>query len=322
MNTYADFIKQFEKYYTKQKFDERYDVYRALQYIMSMNSKRIRPVLTLMSCDLFGGEVKSALPAAMAVELYHNATLVHDDIMDNATQRRGKPTVHKAYGNNVSINTGDVMFMVAYRYLLQLKNKDNIHELLRIYIDAVIAVIEGQSLDMEFERVNEISEANYLKMIHGKTSVLLAAASQMGAWLAGADKPTQQIMYRFGLNLGLAFQIQDDYLDAFGKSQKTGKVVGGDIVLNKKTLLLVKALEFADSTQKKKIRLLLSEKNKQKKVNELQKLMELTGSKEYTEKTIDKYYRKAVNELARVALPQEQKRPLGELVEILRFREK
>src|SRR5690606_7776631 len=139
------------------------------------------------------------------VEMYHNATLVHDDIMDNAVQRRGNPAVHKIYGNNVSINTGDVMFMQAYRSLLQAR-QGNIHELLRIYSDTVIEVIEGQSLDMEFEKVNEIPEKDYLKMIRGRTSVLLAAASQMGAWIGGADKETQKTMYAFGLNLGLAFQ--------------------------------------------------------------------------------------------------------------------
>ncbi len=321
MKKYTDFAKQFENYYTNQKFDERYDVYQALSYIMSLPSKRIRPVLTMMSCDLFGGDVKSALPAAMAVELYHNATLVHDDIMDKADMRRGKPSVHKVYGSNVAINTGDMMFMVAYRYLLQMKHS-NIHELLRIYSDCVIAVIEGQSLDMEFEKVNEISEENYLQMIHGKTSVLLASASQMGAWIAKADKKTQKTMYAFGLNLGLAFQIQDDFLDAFGNVKKTGKIVGGDIVLNKKTLLLVKALEFADSAQKKKIRELLSEKDKRKKVTEIKQLMEATGAKNYVEKLIDSYYQKAEKQLAKIALPQERKRPLGELVEMLRFREK
>lgn len=321
MNKYTDFSEQFERYYASQKFKQRYDIYQALDYIMSLPSKRIRPILTMMSCDLFGGNVKNALPAAMAVELYHNATLVHDDIMDKADTRRGKPSVHKIYGNNVAINTGDVMFMVAYRYLLQMKHK-NIHKLMGIYSNCVISVIEGQSLDMEFEKVNEISEENYLQMICGKTSVLLATASQMGAWIAEADPKAQKIMYDFGLNLGLAFQLQDDFLDAFGDSKKTGKIIGGDIVLNKKTLLLVKTLEFADSAQKGEIHMLLSEKNKSQKIREIKQLMQTTGAKNYVENKINSYYLKAEKLLAKVAVSDEKKRSLAELIEMLRFREK
>lgn len=321
MKKYTDFVSLFENYYAQQKFNERYDIYRAMNYIMAMPSKRVRPALTLMACELFGGKAKTALQAAAAVELYHNSTLVHDDIMDKAEQRRGNPTVHKVYGNNVAINTGDVMFMQSYRFLLQTK-RGNVHELTSLFNDAVLKVIEGQSLDMEFETTSEISEADYLKMIEGKTAVLLAAALQMGAWVADADKKSQKSIYKFGVNLGLSFQIQDDYLDAFGDGKKTGKAVGGDIVLNKKTLLLVKALELGSNKQKQKIKVLLSEKNKSKKVTEMQQLITETGAKQYAEKLIDSYYQKALNHLGKIEVKNEKKQALADLAEMLRFREK
>ncbi|MBL7801680.1 MAG: polyprenyl synthetase family protein [Chitinophagales bacterium] len=321
MKSYTELVAMFEKYYAEQSFDERYDVYRAMQYIMAMSSKRIRPALTLMGCDLFNGNLKTALPAALAVEVYHNSTLVHDDIMDKATTRRGNPTVHKIYGNNVAINTGDMMFTQSYGYLGKIK-KDNIQELFAIFNDTVVKVIEGQSKDMEFETRDNVSETEYLEMIKGKTSVLLAGALQMGAWIADADKKSQKNIYEFGLNLGLSFQIHDDFLDAYGDPKKVGKRAGGDIILNKKTILLLKAIELANPTQRKKIAALLTEKDKRKKVKEILVLMEQTGAKKYTEDLIDAYYKKAIKNLTAITAKEENKKPLFELAHLLRNREK
>ncbi|HEY0261696.1 MAG TPA: polyprenyl synthetase family protein [Chitinophagales bacterium] len=319
MKTYEQAIAYFEKYYVKQKFDEQYDVYYAAKYIMGMNGKRVRPALVLLACDLFGGNLKTALPAALAIELYHNATLVHDDIMDKADTRRGKPTVHKIYGINVAINTGDVMFASANKFV-SLTKKKNLTELEKIFNKTVIEVIEGQSLDMEFETKEMVSESEYLKMIKGKTSVLLAAALQMGAWIADASEKQQKQIYDFGLNLGLSFQLQDDFLDAFGDSKKVGKIKGGDILLNKKTLLLIKTLELAKPAQKKGLKSLLTEKNKSKKITEISSLMETTGAKKYTEQKIEDYYKKALSILKKMDVPEERKQHLRDMAAFLNNR--
>lgn len=319
MITYEKAVSLFEKYYAKQKFDERYDVYRAAKYIMNMNGKRIRPALTLLSCDLFGGNVKTALPAALAVEFYHNATLVHDDIMDAADTRRGNPTVHKVYGMNVAINTGDTMFASANKFVA-LTQKANLTELEKLFNKTVIEVIEGQSLDMEFETKNIVSEKEYLEMIKGKTSVLLAAAVQMGAWIADASEKQQKQIYDFGLNLGLSFQLQDDFLDAFGEAQKVGKIKGGDILLNKKTLLLIKTFEFANATQKRELQKLLQEKNKSQKIKGILALMEKTGAKQYAQTQTDAFYQKALAALKKIDVPENRKQPLRDLSAFLRDR--
>ena len=321
MKSYKELVDLFEQYYASQKFDERYDVYRAMKYIMNMSSKRIRPVLTLMATDLFKGDLKLALPSAFAIEVYHNSTLVHDDIMDKATSRRGNPTVHKVYGTNIAINTGDMMFTQAYRYVGNTK-KQHMRALCEIFNSTVVKVIEGQSLDMEFESRADVTEAEYIEMIKGKTSVLLACALQMGAWVADADKKSQKSIYDFGLNLGLSFQIHDDYLDAFGDAKKVGKRPGGDIILNKKTILLLKAIELATPQQKKKIERVLLEKDKQKKVREMLVLMEQTGAKKYTEQLIDTYYKKSIKNLNAIPVEDDRKKPLLELAQMLRLREK
>ncbi len=321
MHSYKELVALFEQYHSKQKFDERYDVYRAMKYIMGMSSKRVRPVLTLMGCELFGGDYKSAMASAFALEVYHNSTLVHDDIMDKATTRRGNPTVHKRYGVNVAINTGDMMFTEAYKYLGK-ANHASTNELFEIFNTSVIKIVKGQSLDMEFESRDDVSEQEYLEMIDGKTSVLLACALQIGALLAGADKKSQKLIFDFGLNLGISFQILDDYLDAFGDPKLVGKRPGGDILMNKKTILFIKALELASPKQKQQIEKLLMEKDKNKKVTTMYALMEQTGAKEYTEKLIDKYYKKSLKNLKSITVTEERKQPLLELAQLLRAREK
>ncbi len=321
MQSYNELILVFEDYHQKQTLDEKYDVYRAMRYIMTMKSKRIRPVLVLMACNLFKGNIKYALPVALGIEVYHNSTLIHDDIMDKASTRRGISTVHKVFGNNVAINSGDMMFTLAYDYLLNTK-KEYTHELFSVFSKNAIRVVEGQSKDMEFERRTNVTESEYIEMIEGKTSVLLACALQMGAIVANADKTDQKKIYNFGLNLGLSFQIQDDYLDAFGEPNEVGKRVGGDIIMNKKTLLLLKALEFSSAAQRKKINALLEEKNKQKKVKEMLVLMEQTGAKAYSEKLMDAYYKKAIKSLKVITTAEEYKTPLLELAHLLRYRKK
>jgi geranylgeranyl diphosphate synthase type II len=321
MHSYNDLVALFEQYNLKQKFDERYDVYRAMKYIMSMSSKRVRPVLALMSCELFDGNVRHALPAAFGLEVYHNSTLVHDDIMDKATTRRGNPTVHKLYGVNVAINTGDMMFTEAYKYLAKTANV-NTNELFDIFNSSVIKIVKGQSLDMEFESRADVSEKEYLEMIDGKTSVLLACALQIGALIAGADKKSQKLIFDFGLNLGISFQILDDYLDAFGNPKLVGKRHGGDILLNKKTILFIKALELSSPAEKRQIDKLLTEKDKKKKLASMLALMERSGAKKYTEQLIEKYYQKSLKNLTAINVTDKRKQALIDLTQMLRSREK
>jgi geranylgeranyl diphosphate synthase type II len=321
MKSISELLDTFETYYKKQKWEEKYDVYEASKYIMDMNGKRIRPLLTMLSSQMFGADIKMSLPIALAVEIFHNCTLVHDDIMDKANKRRGLPTVHKKYSQNIAINTGDLMFALSYKYLNQTK-KDNIVELNNIFNDTIVKVIEGQSLDMKYENIDIVSESEYLEMIKGKTSVLLACALKMGAWVANASPKNQKLIYDFGLNLGLSFQIQDDYLDAFGDNKKVGKKIGGDILLNKKTILQIKTNEFSNTNQKAALLKLKNEKDKSKKINGIKKLMEETGAKKYTENLIENYYKKSIKNLSSIEISDGRKMPLLEMAKYLKERDK
>ena len=211
-------------------------LYKPVNHIMNIPGKRIRPLLLLMGCDLFGGDVKQALNPAFAVEVFHNFTLVHDDIMDNADIRRGVPTVHKLYGTNAGILAGDVMLAYAYRYLTDV-SPQFVAGLIAVFNKTAIEIFEGQQMDMDFETRTDVTEAEYLKMIEFKTSVLLGCCLQLGAVLGNATPADQELLYEFGLKLGLSFQIMDDYLDTFGEAAKVGKRIGGDIIQNKKTYL-------------------------------------------------------------------------------------
>lgn len=321
MKSINELLNSFEAYYKSQNFDKKFDVYEAASYIMDMNGKRVRPLLTMLSTQMFGTDVKLALPAALAIEIFHNCTLVHDDIMDKANKRRGLPTVHKKYSQNIAINTGDLMFALSYQYLNKTK-KNNIVELNTIFNDTIIKVIEGQSLDMKYENIDTVSEAEYLEMIQGKTSVLLACALQMGAWIADANPKNQKLIYNFGLNLGLSFQIQDDYLDAFGDAKNVGKKIGGDILLNKQTILQIKTNEFSNAKQKKALLKLKKEKENRKKISGIKKLMEETGAKKYTEKLINIYYNKALKSLKSIEVSDDKKIPLLEMAKYLKDRDK
>lgn len=220
------------------------ELYEPIRYILGLGGKRIRPVMTLMACNLFSEDVTPALMPALAIEVFHNFTLVHDDIMDNANLRRNKPTVHAKWNNNIAILSGDAMQVVAYQLVAQSDPK-LLKPLLDIFNRTSLEVCEGQQFDMNFASLPDVTLTDYLRMIELKTSVLLAASLSIGALCGGASEQEIQKMYEFGRNLGLAFQIQDDYLDVYGNQDLFGKAVGGDIAENKKTFLLIKALELA-----------------------------------------------------------------------------
>ena len=246
-----DLQETFQKYLKENIFNQTpQELYQPVNYILKLGGKRLRPVILLMSYNLFKETVEKALPAAFAIEIFHNFSLLHDDIMDEAPLRRGQPTVHIKYDVNTGILSGDVMLIYAYQYILQLEDQSNIPALMRIFNKVAIEVCEGQQYDMNFETSQEVKIVDYLKMIELKTSVLLAGAMKMGAVIAGAPEKDANHLYEFGKNIGIAFQLQDDILDTFGDPEKFGKKVGGDIAQNKKTYLLLKAMELAKGSRK------------------------------------------------------------------------
>lgn len=225
------------------------ELYAPVRYLMSLGGKRLRPVLVMAACEACGGKAEDALPAAMAVELFHNFTLMHDDIMDDAPLRRGQPTVHEKWDANTAILSGDALHVIACEALLQAPSKA-LPELLRVFHRTALEVCEGQEQDMAFESRSDVELEEYMEMIRLKTSVLLAAALDMGGSSAGADPNVRAALYEFGLHVGLAFQLQDDYLDAFGNPENFGKQVGGDILADKKTFLLIRSMEKAQGADR------------------------------------------------------------------------
>lgn len=239
---------------------EPFALYDPITYTLDSGGKRIRPVLVLMACNLFSDEIDFAVKPSIGLEIFHNFTLLHDDIMDHAEIRRGQSTVHKKWNENTAILSGDAMFIKAYEYFLDI-DSPNFREILKVFNNTALEVCEGQQYDMEFEERYQVTEEEYLRMIELKTSVLLAAALKIGALLGGASRKDADLLYEFGRNIGLAFQLQDDYLDVYGNTEVFGKEIGGDIVANKKTYMLIKTLQLIDKEDKKRLEDLLQSKH-------------------------------------------------------------
>jgi geranylgeranyl diphosphate synthase type II len=321
MQTPQQLAEKYEQFYQQNSFN--YDpngLYEPVRHIMNIQGKRIRPMLLLMACDLFGGDLNEALHPAFAMEVFHNFTLVHDDVMDNADIRRGVPTVHKKYGLNEAILAGDVMLSYGYKYLLNISDA-HLADALRLFTKTSIEIFEGQQLDLDFEKRLDVTVDEYLKMIEFKTSVLLAASLQIGAVVAGASQDDQQKLYEFGLNLGLSFQIKDDWLDTFGEGEKVGKKIGGDIIQNKKTFLLITALNDSSEEQRKQLLALFQEKDEAKKVAGVMTLFNTLTISAKTENKINELYEKSLNSLRSVNLPDEKKQPLLALAEKIHNRD-
>jgi geranylgeranyl diphosphate synthase type II len=312
MHQFEDLSAQFSAYFKADHFPAApSSLYEPARYLLAIGGKRIRPVLCLMGAELFDEIPADAWLAATAIELFHNFTLIHDDIMDKAPLRRGQETVHQKWGENTAILAGDVMMVKAYEYLnrISLKNMKPITEL---FNKTATEVCEGQQLDMDFEARPTVSFDEYLKMITLKTSVLLAAALQTGAILSGAGESNQRLLYEFGKNLGLAFQVQDDYLDCFGDPATFGKQVGGDIKANKKTFLLIHTLEVADPLQKKTLEQLLKI-DTEDKVTEMLSLYRQCGADAWATELKEQYRIKALDALQKIAVLSKRKMPLEAL---------
>ncbi len=320
MKSFAALSSEFEEKFNHRHFPQKPgNLYDAAQYILGIGGKRVRPVCVLMGNELFDEIDPDAFHVAAAIELFHNFTLVHDDIMDQAPLRRGMPTVHEKYGVSTAILAGDVMFTQAYEYLARIK-PPFLQPVFTLFNKTSKEVCEGQQLDMDFEKTTQVSMEDYLKMITLKTSVLLAASLQLGAILGGAGGGNQQHLYEFGKNLGIAFQVQDDYLDAFGDPQKFGKQVGGDILANKKTFLLLHTMQAADKVQSTLLNELLQSKAADK-VTKMLQLYRDCGADTWANALKEKYYQKALDHLEEVAVLSARKQELKDLANYLMMRE-
>ena len=304
-----EYQEQFSLYLENQNFDkEPKNLYQPIDYIVQLGGKRLRPILTLMTADIFDVDYKLALPAAMAVEVFHNFSLVHDDIMDDAPLRRGNVTVHEKWNINTGILSGDAMLILAYQYFENYQPK-TFRKLAKLFSKTALEVCEGQQYDVDFETRTDVTIPEYLKMIEYKTAVLVAAAMKMGAIIAQTSKENTNLIYDFGLNLGLAFQLQDDYLDAFGDPKTFGKQVGGDINKKKKTYLYLKALEFSKTDEKELLTQLFSvelEDNKAK-IEAVKQIFNSTGATEATQKAIQEFTLKAFETLEKMNISEDKK---------------
>jgi geranylgeranyl diphosphate synthase type II len=283
-------------------------LYEPINYILSLGGKRLRPVLTLMTCDIFNSDYKQAMNAALAVEVFHNFSLIHDDIMDEAPLRRGQETVHKKWDLNTGILSGDAMLILAYQ-LFEHYAPNIFQSLAKLFSKTALEVCEGQQYDMDFETRDDVTIPEYLQMIEYKTAVLVGAAMKMGAIVAQASDEDQKAIYEFGKNLGIAFQLQDDYLDAFGNPETFGKQIGGDIIENKKTYLYLKALELSDDTQKEELRHLysLNPKDNTDKIEIVKSIFEASGSSNASKAAIELYTNKAFTVLETLSISEANK---------------
>ena len=312
MHSFEALAKQFsEKFNTRHFPDTLPSLYDPATYFLSIGGKRIRPVICLMGNELFDAIQPDAWHVAHAVELFHNFTLVHDDIMDKAPLRRGKQTVHAKYNEPTALLAGDVMIVTAYEYLSRV-NPLHLPKIMHLFNKTAREVCEGQQLNMDFEERPTVTFDEYLHMITLKTSVLLAASIQMGAMLGGSGEGNQDHLYAFGKNLGIAFQLQDDYLDAFGDPDKFGKQPGGDIIANKKTFLTIQALEVAAPAQKKELLRLMKE-DPSDKVNRVLQIFVDCKIDLWAKNLKDKYLSLALQHLEDIAVISSRKQPLQEL---------
>ncbi len=309
---FVDYLNNFKR--TK----EPYSLYNPVNYILDLGGKRLRPVLTLMTAEIFDCDYKNALDAALSIEVFHNFSLIHDDIMDDAPLRRGKETVHLKWDLNTGILSGDAMLIMAYQ-LFENYNSGTFQKLAKLFSKTALEVCEGQQYDIDFETQDDVTIEDYLKMIEFKTAALIGAAMKMGAIVANASENDQNSIYDFGKNLGIAFQLQDDYLDAFGDSTAFGKQMGGDIIENKKTFLYLKAVEFSTKDNKLELQHLfsISPNDFSDKIKTTKQIFTVSGAAEATQQAIKSYTDKALAVLENMTIDTEKKTILRQFGEQL-----
>jgi Geranylgeranyl pyrophosphate synthase len=289
------------------------NLYSPIAYLLDLKGKKIRPALTLLACNLFQEDVKEAIPMALAWEIFHNFTLMHDDIMDNADVRRGEPTVHKKWNENTAILSGDAMLILAYKQL-EKNPVDKLPHLLTLFSKTAAEICDGQQYDMEFEQRWDVTESEYLEMIRLKTAVMIGGALQSGAIIGKAHEKDAQALYDFGINLGLSFQIQDDILDVYGNPEVFGKNIGGDILCNKKTFLLINALNLSDKESVAELKQWLDVKDDDNnKIKAVTALYDKMNVREIASNKKEEYYTKAIQALDAINVPENRKQVLRDL---------
>ena len=286
-------------------------LYEPISYHMALGGKRVRPVLTLMACDAMGGSPEMAVDAALGLEMFHNFTLLHDDVMDNADVRRGKPTVHRRWNDNTAILSGDTMLTIATQYIARTRN----WQVMDLFNKTAIEIYEGQQWDMDFENRNDVTDDEYIEMIRLKTSVLLGCALKVGALVAGADKGDADALYKAGVNMGLAFQLRDDVLDVWGDPKTFGKEIGGDIMNNKKTFLLINAMQLARGDDADELRHWLNDPyvTREDKVAGVTALYERLGVRQLAEDAIADYNARAIDAFNKVKMSDADKQTFLQL---------
>lgn len=297
-------------------------LYDPIEYVLSNGGKRIRPVLLSMAYNLYKDDIEHSLAPAAAIEIYHNCTLLHDDLMDRSDMRRGKKTVHKKWNDNTAILSGDAMLVLAYRYIGKCP-PEVLAPVLNIFTDTLLGICEGQQYDMDFENRNDVSASDYIEMIRLKTAILLAGSLKIGAVLGGASEQDADKLYRFGEFIGLAFQLKDDFLDVYGDPAVFGKKIGGDILCNKKTYMLIKAAELANNRQSEELNKWINAdvSDPAEKVKAVTGIYDELGIGKICEKKMTEYYDQAIQTLNEVTVAPEKKAELKTLVENLMYRE-
>jgi geranylgeranyl diphosphate synthase type II len=320
-------ITQLQDLINKEIAEKQYpnspvELYEPIRYLMALGGKRMRPALLLLACDLFEGSIIDALKPAVGVEMFHNFTLMHDDIMDKAPLRRGSSTVHEKWNESIAILSGDVMLVEAYQLIMQVDDRI-LRDVLNIFSETAAGVCQGQQIDMNFESLGDVAIKDYLEMIRLKTAVLLAGSLKIGALIGEAKHEDADALYNFGENLGLAFQLQDDILDVYGDPEKFGKQVGGDILSNKKTFLLIKALELAGDLEKEELTYWLNEENPEAevKVNAVTEIYNRLGVRQLAEHQMNTFAEKALSALEKIQANSDKKNALRSFAEQLLVRE-
>lgn len=311
MKTADELLQLINRYLDGLPYDRKpASLYAPIKYVLSMGGKRIRPTLMLLAYNLFKDDPEKILSSACALETYHNYTLLHDDLMDNADVRRGQPTVHKKWNANLAVLSGDSMLVLAYQRMTECDS--HLAEVLRLFTETALEIGEGQQMDMEFETRNDVREEEYIEMIRLKTSVLLACAMKIGALLADAPAEDADNLYRFGEKIGLAFQLQDDYLDVYGDPAVFGKAIGGDIVSNKKTYMLINAFNRADNAQRAELErwIRATDFDRREKVKAVTGLYDEMGIDRLAQQKIAGYFNESKTYLDRVGVSDERKSEL------------
>jgi geranylgeranyl diphosphate synthase type II len=310
------FSEALEKEVEKIGTTEPTGLYNPIKYTLEAGGKRLRPALVLLSANILSNNISQAIPAAIAIEIFHNFTLLHDDVMDNAAIRRGNPTVHEKYSENTAILSGDAMSIIAYRYLGE-SSAVILPGLLSLFTKTALEVCEGQQYDMEFEKQDDISVEEYMEMIRLKTAVLIACSLKMGAIIANASDSDADLLYEFGINIGLAFQLQDDWLDVYGDPKLFGKKIGGDIRSNKKTYLLLKSLELSDEQNRRELLKWISttDTDNETKVTEVTRIFNNAGVNQKAKELMLEYHDKAIKCLNELDVAENKKRALFEIAD-------